>query len=467
MPNINVVQVNTSLQAPSPAPANYLPICAIPVDPGVAPFVGPAKQYASTQEMIDDGFLATADAVLSASQIFGQGAFTTTPPTRVVIINRAVAVAQVEEFQVDANADGTYELFISLPLGSAPVLAATFAAVGQSLTQIKDALLISLAAGAFAALVTGASVDADSGSVTTNLVGIPFVLTGTGPAGSADISVTNTTPSAGIYEDLDAAFPAAPFWEVIPDPAESTQVKYECARWAEASAVANSTRRNVTTLQTDDADIQDAVEPNFASTLVLLARTRSFPLRHANAVDKMSAAWFGRYGGQAPGSFAWHFGEQAGTTETTDIIYTQTNGDNFAAQRTAWVERDGPAASAALRTYALGPGAGGFFKVQKQAEDFWWLQTNAAIIAAVAGGLNMDPEGIAALVAEVERVNQILGATNVIDLDQTVVTPVPLENVPAAERAVGDYQTTGGILVETLLIPKLRAVRVSAVFNLA
>jgi hypothetical protein len=55
----------------------------------------------------------------------------------------------------------------------------------------------------------------------------------------------------------------------------------------------------------------------------------------------------------------------------------------------------------------------------------------------------------------------------VLDLARTVITPVPLEDIPAAELAAGDYMTSGGIAVSTVLIPRALKVAVSATFALA
>jgi len=469
MPQGNFITVTTLLQQIGAAPVNYLPIPAIPADNGVAPFVEAAKKYSSVQAMLDDGWLETDDAVLTATQVFGQNAFTQTPPTRVVVVNRAVPVAQVEEFTVNATDDGTYRLYVSIN-GEAAVEAASFAAVGQTVTQIKDALISAFNLGVFAALLTAADVDADSGSVTADVAGVPFILTGDGPNGTADITVANTTPNSGIYADLDAGFAVEKFWAVLPDPAEVEGVMYEVSRWAEASAVEGSERRNVCLLQTTDTDITTETEPNFASVLVALNRTRTFPLYHFNTTDKMTGVWFGRYGGQFPGSRAWHFAQLSGTTVTEDIIYTQTIGDAFKSQRVSWVERDGPAASYPLRIY-WGQGSGGFFVVQKQAEDYWWLRTIQAMVKALESltGVNLDDDGIDKLVSAVNVVNTELGTSDppVLDLAQTTVTPVPLDDVPDSEKAVGDYMTTGGINVSTVLIPKLRSVRVDGFFATA
>jgi hypothetical protein len=84
-------------------------------------------------------------------------------------------------------------------------------------------------------------------------------------------------------------------------------------------------------------------------------------------------------------------------------------------------------------------------------------------------GVTLDADGIKKLVAAVKSVNTELGTSDppVIDLNRTVVTPVPLADVPASELEVGDYQTTGGIAVDTVLIPRALKVAASATFALS
>lgn len=469
MPWSNFVSVSTFLSSVGAAPTIYIPIPAIPVDNADAPFAGTIKLYGSTQEMIDDGFLATDAAVLAVAEVFGQTAFTPTPPTRAAIIKRAIPVAQVEEFTVLAADDGDYKLFINV-IGGSPVEAASFTAVAQTVTQIKDALISAFNLGPFAGTQTAADVDVDSGSITADVPGAPFVLTATGPNGAADFDIVTTTPNVGLYEDLDAAFAIQPFWAVIPDPSEAEGTMLEASRWAEDGEAVGSTRRNIALIQTADADIPNGVSPNFGEDLVALDRVTTFLWYHFNAVDKMTAALFGRYGGQDPGTRAWHGGVLGGTTETSNIVYTQAQGQNLRDTRTSWFEREAPAATADVVSF-WGQGSGERFVVQKQAEHYWWLRTTFAITAVFKSlaGANLDDAGTAKFVAAVNAVNVELGTGEipVIDLARTTVTPVPLSDVPLAEQELGDYKTTGGINVSTVLIPKIRDIAVSATFALA
>lgn len=469
MPVINWVKVKTFLQMVGDAPTNYIPIAALLVDNGDAPdgFSSPAV-YSSTGEMLDAGWSASSKAALAVAQLFGQGSFTITPPTRVVVIERASPVAQVEEFTITSTTDGVYKLFVG-PVGGLAVEAATFTASSNSETEIKDGLILAFNNGPFGATHTAASSDTASGTITADIPGVPFVLTATVPDGATATAIANDTPNSGVFEDLETAWRAQPFWAVIPDPSEPEGVMLEVGRWAELSAEENSERRNVALLQTTDSDILSASEPNFASTLVGLNYTRSFALLHANNSDKMTAAWFGRYGGQFPGSRAWHFGRLAGSSVTTGLIYSQSQIENVKTQRCAVVQRDGPSVLAPLRVN-WDMGAGGAFIQQKQAEDYAWLRWGQALVGQLESidGLAQDPDGVNKLIAAINEVNDELGTNNppVIDLARTVVRGVPLDQVPDAETARGDYYTTGGIIIETVLIPRMRSVAASAGFAL-
>lgn len=459
MPDINFVQITTSLVATPAPPLDYLNVCGIPATaPPFAPTA--AKAYSSGTEMLDDGFLSTDVAYLAAVQVFGQD--DTTSPTLIVIIAKGSYTAQVQDLQITNNTDGTYEVYTAVLGGGALVLVSTFAAVAQTITQIRNGLL----AAWTGTDQTPASQSTDKIRVTAATAGAPFLLSGDGPAVNSFAASTNVTPSVGPYDEMDTAFATSPFWAVIPDPAEAPGLMLEWSRWAEASKEANSRRRNCAIIQVVDADIADAVSPNTAETYEALVRTRSFLVVHANTVDQMSATDFGKYGGLPPGSRAWHFRQVNGTSETTNITYSKTQGDNLIAAKVSWVERDTPTTSSPVKIQ-WDQGSGGFFIVQKHAEDRWWLTTQAAMVAEKESraGLNIDDASIARLVAAIDQVNIALAADGVIDLARTTVTAAAAASVDPSKAALGLYTAPdGGITVDTVLIPKLRALSVSGVF---
>ena len=462
MPNANFVTVITSLEAPSPAPLNYIPICAFPADS--PPFVEAAKTYSSVQALLDDGFITTDPAVLMATQVFGQGSFAGNAniPTRFVVIAKGVYVAQVVDVGITGTTNGDYEVYVALLGGGAPELVSTFTASGNTATQIRDGLIANWAG-------TEQTPSAQGGTtlrITADVAGAPFVVSTVGPGLTPFGAPVTQTANVGPYEDMDAAWLAAPFYRILPNPAEAYGLVLEWSRWAEGTQATTSKYRCVCDPQLVDSDIKDAVEPNTASILVALNRKRTFPVVHVNTSDRMTGARAGRYAGyQPPGVKGWHFGELGGTSLTTTIIYTVDEGENLKAAQVGWIERDVP--DSPVRT-VWNQGSGDFFVEQVAAEDYWWLSTKAAIEAKLDSGFNLDAQGIAELVAAINAINLELAAAGILDITRTTVTPVPLADVPAAELAVGQYTTpNGGIEVSTVLIPKGRSISVSAVFATA
>lgn len=464
--------VSTALQAPSPAPDNYIAIPGIPSATAAAlpAFAGlSAKEYQTIAAMEDDGFSTSGPEVLAATNLITQD--TLTPVTRWVVIALLTFVAQVEEFEVLASADGTYELFLAPAIGISPVLAASFAASGNTDTEIKDGLLTAFALGAFAATHTGVTTGATTGSITANTAGAAFVLTGTGPGGTGDVVITNLTPNTGMFESLTPAFETATFWSVIPEPGTADGIVLEASRWAELSQVKGTTRRNICQPQSSESGIPDIGDlDNLALTLLVLGRKRTFLEYHVSNSDFMTAAVFGLYGGQQPGSRAWHLRPISGTTLTTTIgpsVFTLEINQVLRDRAVSWIERYGPSAADPV-VHAWGQGSDLFFFEQIQAEDFWWIEVNAAMLAIQQSveGWTLDEPGIAKLVDGVDQVNVRLASFTppVLDLDRTTVTPTPLADIPANELAVGDYKTSGGIDVVAQLIPRGRSLAVDAVF---
>jgi hypothetical protein len=472
-------QVVTTLEAPSTPPENFIKIPGIPSSTatGLAAFAGiSAKQYATIEQMTDDGFAESSFEVLSATNFLAQDTPQGEAVTRWVVIALQPFVAQVDEFTVEASDDGTYELYLAPAIGLSPTLAASFVAAANTVTEIKDGLIISFNGGAFAADFTAADVDVDSGSVTANTAGQAFVLTGEGPNGTSDITVLNLTPNSGPADSLDPGFEEEPFWGVIPEPGIADGLWYEYSRWAEDSPGVFSTRRNVLFLQTSEAGIIDPLDTdNLALTLQVLQRKRTFGVYHVSDSDYMSASVFGLYGGQQAGRRAFHLREIIGTTlvgpgTLGPDVFTLAVGMLLKERNFGWIERDGNANTDPAR-FAWGQGSGGFFAEQVQAEDFWWFDVSNGMleIQASEDGWTLDGPGIQKLVARVKQSNDTLASFNppVVDSNNTSVTFVPLSEVPLSEQAVGDYQTTGRVTSVATLIPRGRSLRVDGVFPTA
>jgi hypothetical protein len=461
VPTTNYTKVTTTLVSAGPPPENWIEVAAIPVDEGDVPddFTEDAKAYESVASMLADGWVAADAAVVAATNYFGQGEYNDGQiPTRVVVVKRATPVAQVDEFEVLSAVDGTYKLFIAT-IGGSAVEAASFAAVASTTTLIKDGLISSFNAGVFAPTQTAASTGAATGTITSDVLGAPFILTGT----AADaFDIDTTTPNVGIYEDLDAGWRVEPFWMVLPDPTENEGTLIEASRWAEGGESFPTRRRNVIILPTTDADILDSTEPNFADTMILLGRNCSFVLYHPNTGDKMGASFAGRYIKIFPGSKPWHYGYVKGTTETTTINYEYDEGENMKDARCSWIERDGEASTDFIYVFG-GVGSGGYTLEQKMTEHYWWLKCTATMKKLQQAGVDLTDDGLAQIKSSISLTTAELGSS--VDQSSLVITPVPLEDVPAAELAVGDYMTSGGVSISITIPPKLRGIALNAKFT--
>jgi hypothetical protein len=463
MPVTNFTKVTTALLPSAAAPENWIEVAAVLVDDGDEPdgFTSPTA-YGSVAEMLADGWLVTDAAAIAAENYFGQGDFNEGQvPVSLVVIKRAVPVAQVWEFDVLAFGDGTYKLFIATVGGSA-VEAASLAAAGLTATQIKDQLITAFNLGVFATTHTAATVDANSGTITADVAGVPFVLTATGPNGEADFDVDVTTPGSGIYEDLDTAWAAEPFWMVLPDPTEAEGTMTEVSRWCEAGESFPTQRRNVCILQTTDADILTSTEPNFADDMITLERECTFVLYHVNMSDKMMASYAGRYIKLFPGSKAWHYGRVNGTTLTTTINFDHDEGEDMIDARCSWIERNGSASTDFVHVFG-GVGSNAYTLAQKHTEHAWWLRCSEAMVAMQEKGVTLDEEGQATIAAAIRGVTAGFG-TSVVQ-DSLVINFVPFADVPDAELAIGDYMTTGGVELSIDIPPQLSRLRVEAKFS--
>lgn len=470
-------QVITGLESPSAAPEDFIKIPGIPSSTasGLAAFAGiNAKQYATIDQMVDDGFSESSFEVLSATNLLNQDTPQGEEVTRWVVIALGTFVAQVDEFTVTVDDDGTYELFLAPTIGLSPTLAATFVAVASTVTLIKDGLRSSFAGGAFAADFTEADVDADSGSITANTAGQAFVLTGTGPNGTADITIAPLTPNIGPGDSLDVAFGEEKFWAVLPEPGIADGLWYEYSRWAEDGQTPTSPRRNVVFVQTSESGIIDPLDTdNLALTFQTLKRKRTFGVYHVSDSDYMSAAVFGLYGGQLAGRRAFHLREIIGTTSTAigPDVFTLAVGQLLKDRNFGWVSRPEGTTTLDPARFQWGQGSGGFFAEQVQAEDYWWFRVGIKMLQIQESeeGWTMDGPGTEKLVAGVKEVNDELATTNppVIDITLTTVTKVPISEIPPDQLAVGDYQTSGGVLSNATLIPRGRSLKVTGIFPTA
>jgi hypothetical protein len=236
----------------------------------------------------------------------------------------------------------------------------------------------------------------------------------------------------------------------------------EGRRWVQADA---ATRRCFLWAENADPAVYDSGDTdNLAYEWRVAQHPRVTLLSLPNATDYMMAAAAGRLGASYPGARAWHYLPLAGSTETAiSANRTADQTATMADRRMLYTERYfGPTSDLLL----LSPGPNipsGQFVFQRWAEDHLWYTARATIDAAMKAnaGVNLNDAGLQTLCDTLGADLVQLFNAGVIDSDYTV-TYVPLDQVPAGELAVGDFKTTGAIIVSATVTPKLRKLRVTA-----
>lgn len=152
------------------------------------------RYYSDLSGMLDDGFLSSDPAYRMASAIFSQNP----KPSRIAIGRREAAVAQVDTIEVLGNTDGTYTIQVD-------GVDASFVAASQTITQIRDGLVLAvnaLTAKLGRSEVVAAPISTDALSITASTAGVPVSLALTAPV-TGDLSfrqnVLVTGNTAGTY----------------------------------------------------------------------------------------------------------------------------------------------------------------------------------------------------------------------------------------------------------------------------
>lgn len=457
MPAIDWIAINTQLNQVPPDPPDTPRTYAMVAPAVPAGVTDKVNLYSTLDEMEADGW-DTGDVAYNAMvQLLGQDP-TSAPVSQVVVIKRETAVANVWTIDIVSTSDGNHTISID------GTLAATFAASGSTATQIKDGLVSAFNAGAFGSTITAASVDTDTLSLTADVAGIPFTPTTAVPGGT-NHTVTQTVANVGIFDDLDEAYPLAPFWGVLAPGALDVE-NDEARRWVQDD---ETNRRNFLFAESTDAGIYNSGDTdNLAVDWSTAEYSRVNLLSHPTATDYRQSATVGRVGGAFPGSRAWHYIATTGSTETTITANrTAAQTSTLRTRKCSYTERLYGPSSDLLTLGGYTPS--GHYVVQRHAEDWWWYTIRATIDAEMKSnaGVNLDGPGLQGVVDKVKQAMTPLVTNNVISADYTVVyEPADLTTLPNSELSIGDFKTTGRILASATITPKLRALRVEAEFDL-
>lgn len=452
MPYTDWSVINTSLQrSPAPPPDTARVFAAVaPVSPAGQP---KAKRYSSTTELEDDGWGPGFALYNALATMFAQTPVDTAV-SGVVVIARETALPEVWTVDIVDTTDATISLLVN------GVVVTSVIASGNTDIEIRDGLILGLIGSGY----TGAIVDDDTLTVTSDTPGVPFVLTSTATAGTPpDVGAGPTTPAIGIYDDLEAAHKLINFWGVLAPAATDADLD-EARRWCGADSVG---RRCHLFGENSDPGVFDVLDTdNLAVQWVTGAYPRASLFSHPLATEYFAAGMIGRVGGGFPGQRAWHKLTVSGLLE--NVVTPDRSSDGTAtarARRVMYSERFfGPESS--LQGVSSENIAGGNFIYQRWAVDWWWFTIRAAVeeILTSNEGVDLTDEGLQKVATLVTERSLPLINAGVLAPGPTV-TFVPVADIPPGEAAIGDYKTTGLITYTGVITPKLRALRVEGVFQ--
>ncbi len=255
-------------------------------------FAERTRAVSTRQALLDLGFSSSGSVVGMFDVMTGQEL----RPQSVTIGRRDVEVAQVETFTVGGAADGSYVHPVN---GSE----ATFAAVGDTATAIRDGLVAAI--NALPEDVTAAPVAADQYTITADVAGQAFT-TGTLVAPGSALTGVETTANVGAYTDMQAIWTYDSSWYAAISDNRTTPHILEASRWAQAA-------RAVFVGQTNDANALDpALSTDVASQLLALQRSRTMLLYKSSDADYFDAALLGKQLPKTPGSTNWAWQPLAG-----------------------------------------------------------------------------------------------------------------------------------------------------------
>lgn len=269
-------------------------------------FANPMKTYTSPADMLTDGFVSTDQVYLDALKFFSQK----NHPTSFKVGKRASAVAQVTTLTIVSAVDG-HSYTVTVTDGANAPATATVAYVDGSPTKPEVQGLLVTAINALTINVTAAAVSTDQISMTSDIVGIPFVLSGL----DADLTQTATTPNVGLATDL-ATMNAydADWYLLLPQERDAASLVYFAGLIA-----ADSTPRLLGAQCNDSTIISAAYNvstpyTDLFSTLHSLAYDRVIPFYEPTDSESTLAAWVGRCIGELPGSITWRTKQLVGVT---------------------------------------------------------------------------------------------------------------------------------------------------------
>lgn len=241
------------------------------------------RVYSSLTAVAVD-FLSSTNEYKAASKYFGQER----KPRQIMIGKRLAAVAQVNTVTVLNNTPGSFTVTIN-------GVAFTYVAVAETITQIKDALVALINAGAEP--VTALSTGASTFSLTADVAGNSFTSLLT-----VNMSQVITTANHGIAEDLQdiVSLPGGNDWYTLAIETRTNSDILNAAAYIE-------TVRKVFGVASSEANIKTGLTTDIASLVKAKSYTRTFVFYSADQANYPEAALFGVINPLDPGSYTAKF----------------------------------------------------------------------------------------------------------------------------------------------------------------
>lgn len=364
--------------------------------------------------------ISTDALYLTLAEVFANHPRQLFKPAYVVVLRRDTPVAQVNTVTVGGSGDGDYTDTIN-------GVDFTYAAVGKTPTEIRDALLGLINAGTEP--VTAAAVGIDQYTLTADVAGVPFVNALASPGDV--LTQVATTPSLGILDDLAAMDESDNTGYLVLETSFSDPVIKLVGKY-----VQEATRPLRALLETTSSDVPTAATDDVASVMKALSYNRTAIVYHNNSAQHLAAGWCGRCVAYPVGQINWSHKQISGITAIDFSVPSLAAAPGYLEAKN--VNRyDAIGISSTL----YGTYLDGSFIDQGLLKDTLDLGITAYLLAFLQQTdiVFFDDEGIAVLADALGVYLKTLVDQNALVDGSVVITPTPAGDVPDADKANRNY----------------------------
>lgn len=342
-------------------------------------------------------------------------------PAYAVVIRRLAPVAQVITVTVGGNGDGDYTNTIN---GTA----FTHGAVGQTATQIRDALVVLIEAGS-QPVTAAPHADPDKYTLTSDTPGLSFTSLLASP--SDVLTQTTTTPNVGIAEDLAAAELEDRTWYCLTETSGAYAAIKEAGKFVQSMS-----RPAIFGDFSVSTDVSQNVDTDVASEMKALSYWRTFLTWHDNAAEKVVAGWIGRCVAYPVGQVNWAHKQIAGSTaiDFTDPGLAGVTA-NLEAKNVNRYDAIG------LSSTLYGTMIDGRFIDQVMLKDLLTLRITEYLLLTLQTTdiVTFDDEGVAILKDALKAVLKEVADQGALRPTSIVITPIPADDIGPSDKAARNY----------------------------